>query len=381
MNPRAPRSFAEASADRERRARAWKADGGRVVGVVCDLVPDELIVAAGMLPFRLAGIPEDGFPGVERYVDCRPEPFTFRYPRLGSVASMLEQLLSGRLDFLDYLVVPHTRTVVAAMKTQLDLARRDDPGLRIPELFYLDKAHSGQEIAAAYERTVIDEFVAQLEAWSGSPLRDDQVARAIVDAEEHRRLLARVVERRRAVPARLDGVSAHQVFSTVATMPRDEHAHLVRALLAEPEREFPGPRVMIGGSPQPDDRLVRAVERTGAVVVAEEHCWGERAAEARLSGTDRDALARRHTERPACSISFPLEREVSACVRRARDARADLVVFHVYTGDVFELWSVPAKRAALAEAGIATVSLAEQDFQATPADVEAAVAGALREAA
>ena len=45
---------------RDRAARAWKAAGGKVVGYLCDNVPEELIMAAGFLPYRLSGDPRVG---------------------------------------------------------------------------------------------------------------------------------------------------------------------------------------------------------------------------------------------------------------------------------------------------------------------------------
>jgi len=37
---------------REAVARSWKEQGKKVVGWICPYVPEELIHAAGMLPFR-----------------------------------------------------------------------------------------------------------------------------------------------------------------------------------------------------------------------------------------------------------------------------------------------------------------------------------------
>ena len=43
--------------DRHMAPRDWKARGRKVVGYVCNSVPEELIWAAGMMPVRLAGTP------------------------------------------------------------------------------------------------------------------------------------------------------------------------------------------------------------------------------------------------------------------------------------------------------------------------------------
>jgi len=48
--------FAEAAASiMNPEIRAWKDNGGKVVGFFCSTVPEELFTAAGLLPFRMRG--------------------------------------------------------------------------------------------------------------------------------------------------------------------------------------------------------------------------------------------------------------------------------------------------------------------------------------
>src|SRR5579884_4050907 len=122
---------------RDRAARAWKAAGGRVVGYVCDNVPEELMLAAGCLPYRLSGDPDAGAAALERYVQPFAAPFSARTRGVGFADSMLNQLLDGTFDFVDLLIVPHTRKAIQAFYRELSLAREVDPTLRVPELHYL----------------------------------------------------------------------------------------------------------------------------------------------------------------------------------------------------------------------------------------------------
>ena len=55
---------------RDQAARAWRSNGGRVVGYLCDNVPEELIMAAGFMPYRLSGDPHTG-----RSAVCTAQPF------------------------------------------------------------------------------------------------------------------------------------------------------------------------------------------------------------------------------------------------------------------------------------------------------------------
>ena len=77
----------------------WKKRSGRpVLGTVCSYAPEELIRAAGALPFRLALVPEN----LER-ADAHLQSYA-----CGLARGVLEHALGGRLGFLDGAVFPHT---------------------------------------------------------------------------------------------------------------------------------------------------------------------------------------------------------------------------------------------------------------------------------
>ena len=78
--------------------REIKKSNGKVAGYFCN-VPEELIIAAGFLPLRLAGDPWDNTETVDKYVEPFYEP---------DVRSTLNMLLTGRYDYLDYLIIPHS---------------------------------------------------------------------------------------------------------------------------------------------------------------------------------------------------------------------------------------------------------------------------------
>ena len=63
------KSLAAVYANPLHAAEAWKASGGKVVGYLCDNVPDELIAAAGFFPLRVKGAPETDIGIVDDSVD------------------------------------------------------------------------------------------------------------------------------------------------------------------------------------------------------------------------------------------------------------------------------------------------------------------------
>jgi len=166
----------------DRAARAWKANGGKVVGYLCDNVPDELIDAAGFLPVRVSGAPATSLDPVRRYVDGLFQPTR----RIGFAESMLSRLLDGTYEYLDYLIVPHNRHAIQAIYQELLRARGAFPELKLPELYPLDRSWLPFYASEVFNRDRLLDLHRTLETWSGRQIADDALAEAIEKSNEHR---------------------------------------------------------------------------------------------------------------------------------------------------------------------------------------------------
>lgn len=366
--------------DPHRAARAWKAGGGRIVGYLCDNVPTELIEAAGFLPVRVGGDPEGSLEAVRRYVDGLFQPTR----RIGFAESMLARLLDGTYDYLDYMIVPHNRHAVQAIYQELLRAGSTYPELRLPTLHLLDKSWLPFYASEAFNRDRLHELKLALEGWAGRPITGDALSEAIAGGNEQRALLAEVAALRAADPPRLSGVDALAVVGSSMTMPRSEHVVLLRALLSEADALPPrdGVRVFVGGSPHDHSTVYEIIEACGAgescgvTIIAEDHCWGARAADWSVR-TDLDpleALASRFHQQPACSIAFPMSVTVDRCVRRAALAQADAAIFFDLEHEMAQVWETPDEIRGLAEHGVPSLHLSEQPYRiADPAGLRARI--------
>ncbi len=141
---------------RERRhqeARAWKErTGGKVVGLFCCSVPEELIHAAGMLPVRLLGEHEDTseadvfFP-----VNVCP------YPK-----ACFDQALKGKYDYLDGMVVPNVCDMVRAM---FGFWQTSSP---LPFLYFLEVPQKISPESTEFFTVELRRFREALEAFGGN---------------------------------------------------------------------------------------------------------------------------------------------------------------------------------------------------------------------
>lgn len=347
---------------RDAAARQWKADGGRVVGYLCDHVPVELIAAAGMLPYRLSADPLSGSASLAQFV----APFVQQpVATPGFVASMEHRLLTNAFDFVDFLVVPNGRKSIQALYRDCITAKSAYPELDLPELYYLDKAMTPTYASSTFDRQQVFRLRERLEQWSGAKISDDALRQAMAEENEGRRLMAQLAIARSATPPLLSGVEALQVIGSRWFMARPRHNALLAELLEEGGRTpRSSPRVFVGGSPLDDDRLYRIIEASGATVVAEDHCWGGRCAELPVeeTGDPMEALARRYHDKPACSIRFPIAATTATCLARARAARPDAAIFFVYETDNSQQWQVPDEARALEEAGLPVLRLPDRPY-------------------
>jgi benzoyl-CoA reductase/2-hydroxyglutaryl-CoA dehydratase subunit BcrC/BadD/HgdB len=364
---------------RDAAARAWKAKGGKIVGYLDDTVPEELIEAAGFMPYRLSGDPDTPTDTLTKYLYpfWKKHSLSSRQVKFVASNSMLDLIFRQRYAFVDYLVIAYSRKNLLAFWHQLTDAKTHYPNLPLPELYILDRAITPQFASSLFNRDRILEFRTQLESWSGKPISDAAMAGAIAARNENKSLLAKVQALRAADPPKVSGVEALEIIGAAQFMPIADHTKLLRAALPElnarPGRA--GKRVFVGGSAQDNTQLYQLVEDCGATVVSEDHNWGLRAIEYPVA-TDIppiEAIADRYHKKPP-GVLYPLSKAVSECARRATAAQADAAVFSVYAHDDHQIWDIPDELAAVRAADINAIYLEEQPYKITDtAAVQSAV--------
>ncbi len=352
-------------AERDRAAREWKARGGKVVGYFEDNVPDELIMAAGFLPYRLSGKPNVPTETLKKYLFpfWKKHSLAERQVKLGFINSMLDLLFRGEYDFVDYLVIPYSRKSILATWQQLRDAKEGYPELQLPETWILDRAMTPSFDSSIFNQQRIFDFRAQLEKWSGKPITDAAMSEAIETTNAQRAAIAELNALR--AEKKVSGAEALALTSAGKLMPTKAHTELLAAANKEIAARAPrsGPSVFLAGSPQDNDQLYRVIEDAGASVVAENHYWGAPAAYYPVR-TDMEpilAIADMYHAKPS-SVVYPLQRAIDEIVERAQAARADAVIFSVYDNDNHEIWSVPDTIDALDAAGIPSLYLKQQPY-------------------
>jgi benzoyl-CoA reductase/2-hydroxyglutaryl-CoA dehydratase subunit BcrC/BadD/HgdB len=133
--------------------KVWKEQGKKVIGFMCSYVPEEVIYAAGMLPYRIRAT------GCTRTTrsDALMSSFSCSFAR-----SCLEFALDGTYDFLDGLVGLDR---CAQMERLYDNWRFN---ARLPFMHFLNLPHKNSDAAISWYQGEIAALKQGLEEFFGA---------------------------------------------------------------------------------------------------------------------------------------------------------------------------------------------------------------------
>ncbi|MBM6999180.1 2-hydroxyacyl-CoA dehydratase [bacterium] len=308
------------------RLRAYKQEGGKIIGTLYSEVPEEIVYAAGMLPVRLRAV---GSQGAE-LADAR-----FTQINCSVVKHLYDSAAKGQFDFIDGL----------AAATACDHIRKLEENwadvLRPPfaHLICFPKRF-GDELEVSHLAGEFRAFKDALERHFDVIISDDALRGAIETFNETRRLQMRLYELREMSPnPPITGAQAFAVNIAATCMPRESY----NALLAELVDACEGvegvtgyqARLVVYGGDIDSLPFIECLESEGGVVVTDSlGGFGRRSADMQVStqGDLIENLARAYLQgRPSNPrLNGTRAARWEYLERVARRARADgYVTVHV----------------------------------------------------
>jgi len=355
--------FRAAADDPLRYARELKKNTGKkIVGYLCSYTPEEIIFAAGASPLRLFGAS-----GPITLADAHLQSYC-----CSLVRGSLDNALTGRLDFLDGAVFPHTCDSIQRLS---DIWR-----LNVTNCFHIDAVlpvKLDSESARLYMARVISRFRRDLEEKLGAEITDDRLRESIALYNEIRRGLKRLYELRSENPSVLSGSDLHAVVKSAMVMERREFLQALHELLREIESSEAaafnckrGKRLVLTGGicSQPD--IYGIIENAGAAVVWDDLCTGSRYFEGLTAetGNPEGAIAARYYDRIICPAKHHGTRERGKrLVETAVEHNADGVIFLLLKFCDPHAFDYPYIKDMLDSAGISSLLL---DIEDQPAGSE-----------
>ncbi|MBI2856849.1 MAG: 2-hydroxyacyl-CoA dehydratase [Chloroflexi bacterium] len=343
---------ASQEANRFRWTEEWKRQGKKVIGLLDAYIPEEVVHAAGMLPWQIIGSWQQTDPRVEIY---RPGN-TCRY-----CAHVLSSLLAGDLDFLDGLVGSDWDDDRRRLFDQWTHVRKQ-PFQHILHIPVVD---------SDLTRRLFIEKVARLAdkvgEFAGARITDDALSSSIALYNRMRSLLMKVYELRKREKPPVTGAEALGLTTAAFVMPKEEYVRELEALIPYLEvREIPAltvrPRLLVSSDRLDNPAYLALVESAGALVAMDDLDTGSRYFWRLIEPGDNPvaALAQRYLLRPACPRMLFWPRQLAQVIEWAREWKIDGIINFPQRFTYPRLFATPYFRDQMAKAGIPFITIERQ---------------------
>jgi benzoyl-CoA reductase subunit C len=271
---------------RGERARALHDGGKKVIGYFCCFVPDEIITAFDMVPYRIQGNPSEPIDEADAFIEPMACPFA---------RSCFNMALKDEYDFLDGFVAPHSCDTIERM---YHIWHHNKPS---PFNHMINVPHMLGPSSDEFYRKELEYFISRLEEWSGKKLDKEKLRSCVQLYNQRRALLRELYELRKTNPPSISGTEITKVLVSGMGIPASEHMAILTDYIAEvKQRPQPKgqqlPRIFIWGNEIDDIAFIRLVEESGAYVVMDDLCTGSRFFwdDVPLTADPLDGLSRRY---------------------------------------------------------------------------------------
>ena len=251
----------------------WQKNNKKVIGYYCTYIPEELLHAANLLPFRIRST---GNKDTE-LADIYMVRFTCSYVR-----ATLDLALKGGYDFLDGFLVCNSCDHSRRMFELFDLKVFNRKGFKkkVPR-FYLAIPHILSEEGFEWYKQEIEEFKEELEtSYNIKKIIDDDLVNSINIFNRNRELLRKIHELRIQDAPRITGKEALQISMANSSVPKEianKELERILSLLKESEGiKSNSKRIMLVGSIVDNTDFVNLIEDSGALIVSDLLCFGTR---------------------------------------------------------------------------------------------------------
>jgi benzoyl-CoA reductase subunit C len=235
--------------------KRWRDAGGQVVGHFQVYFPEEIVHAAGMLPFKVRGAPIEAVQADSRFGSYL----------CSILKTSLELVLSQRIELEMFVTHP----ICDAARNLAGVWGRN---FSYPcQILYLPQ-NANSRHAAEYLRDEYARLKRGVEAIAGREISDDNLRRSLGVFNENRELLRKLYGIKRDTPWLVSAEEAYALMAVGGQIPREEHNALLKTVLPliqerETKRQDRIRVVFEGGfCEQPPLDLIRAIGRSCYVV-------------------------------------------------------------------------------------------------------------------
>lgn len=278
------KEFAAVAADPKAQLKKYKAEGKKCIGVMPYYAPEELVAAAGMVPFGMWGSNDKTISRAKEY--CA----TF-YCTIAQLD--LEMLLDGTMDLLDGVITPTICDTLRPMSQNIRVAM----GEKLPCIFL---AHPQNRKPAYGKKFCLDQYThikTELEKIAGTPITDGALSKAIKVYNKSRAARREFVKLASDHCDIITPTKRSAVLKAAWFMPKAEYTEKLEALNAElkalPVCDWKGTKVVTSGIICDNSKLLEIFEENKIAIAADDVAHESRSfrVDAPETGDPMEALA------------------------------------------------------------------------------------------
>lgn len=260
--------FNEIASNPNQQLQKIKAAGKKAIGVMPYYAPEELVYAAGMVPFGIWG-------SNKKTIKMAKEYCASFYCTIGQLG--LEMLLDGTMDQLDGIITPTICDTLRPMSQNFRVSMGD----KLPVIFL---AHPQNRKPAYGLRFTVSQYTnirKELEKIAGAPIADEAIADAIKVYNKSRAARRKFVK---LASDHADVITARKrsdVLKAAWFMPKDEYTAKLEELNAElearPVHKWKGVKVVTSGIICDNPNLLKIFEDNNIAIAADDVAHESRA--------------------------------------------------------------------------------------------------------
>lgn len=313
-----------------------------IIGWTNTYVPEEIIIAAGFLPYRIMGAP----------ISLHLSKTYLSGNLCSSVQSILECALNGDYDFLDGMIIGASTDTTKRLYdawvryVETSFCNLFDIPKFINENALIHYAESTQSLREAIEK----HFKIKI--------KDSDIKEAISICNKSRKLLMALSDLRKTNNPAITSQEFLEVCKLAMTSNKSEFNDSLEMLLGQikPGKEIKQSfRVLLTGSFQDQSWLLDIIEEGGAMVVCEDFCTRLRYFYG-LVEDDSDlirALAKRYLNgKPSSASLVSLDQRTEYLLRLVKEFNIDGVIYYILKFDDPYLFEFPDIKDSLSSKGI-----------------------------
>ena len=326
------------------------------MGWKCTYVPEEIILAAGFMPYRIMGA-NIGIGKAKAYLQGSLNPYT---------QSCLECALNGEYDFLKGIIIGNSDD---ASRRLFDVWQKY---LKTAFVYLFDIPKTISEDALRRYKLEIENLIKQIENSFKVKISEISLRNSVKTINETRYLLNSLSELRKSNGCLIKSNDFLEIMKLAMTVPKDLFNRKVSLFLKEMQRyenanlaANEGPRILLTGSFQDQPWLSEVIEELGGNVVCEDICTRLRYFANQVDEKEKDilyAISKRYLTKPPCARMVELDRRIAHIHSLVREFNISGVIYHMLKFDDPYLFEFPEVKQYLRDNGI-PVLLIESDHR------------------